>query len=128
MKPAHIYVAVVDDDIHLCNSLSRLLRAAKFVPISFQSAEEYLSDPVREHFSCLLTDVQLSGMSGLELQQRLLLEKTPCPVLFITSCDDPSKREAALQAGCIGFFQKTDDGSKILDCVRQAILSANRLV
>ena len=72
MSSSHnIYVAVVDDDESVCRSLSRLLRAAHFQPITYPSAEAFLADTKHPKFDCLLLDIQLRGMSGLDLSRRL---------------------------------------------------------
>ncbi len=78
------YVAVVDDDEKLCQSFGRLLRAAGLQPITYPSAEAFLADTKQPRFDCLVLDVQLEGMSGIELAQRLTAEGAPPPFIFIT--------------------------------------------
>lgn len=119
-KLTNTYVAIIDDDDSLCRSLSRLLRAAGFMPIPFLSAEDFLVDPICMHFSCLLVDIQLGGMSGIELQQKLASEGDGVPVIFITAYDDPEVRAEAVRGGCAGFFRKTDAGAEIIEAVRSA--------
>jgi FixJ family two-component response regulator len=85
----NIYVAVVDDDESACRSLSRLLRAAHFQPITYLSAEAFLADTKHPKFDCLLLDIQLGGISGLELKKRLSAVNDDTPVVFITAYDDP---------------------------------------
>ena len=114
-------VAIIDDDESFCRSSCRLLRAAGFRPVSFVSAEEYFADPGRQRFSCLLVDIQLGRMSGLDLQRRLITDGDPTPVIFITAHDDPAARAEALRNGCAGFFRKTDDGARILKALRDAV-------
>ena len=118
--PAHLYVAIVDDDASVGRSMSRLLQQSGFVPIAFTSAEDFLADPMREHFSCLLADVRLRGMSGLELHQALLAQGSHLPVIYLTAHDDPASREEALRNGCAAFFRKTDAGQNIIAAVRGA--------
>jgi FixJ family two-component response regulator len=119
MNSQNIYVAVVDDDQSLCRSLSRLLRAAHFQPITYASAEEFLADTKHPKFDCLVLDIQLEGMSGLELSQRLSAVKDVTPVVFITANDDPEVRAQAMASGCHGFFRKTDSGSDVLAAIRR---------
>jgi FixJ family two-component response regulator len=119
--PAHIYIAVVDDDESLRRSLCRLLRAAGMLPITYASAEAFLADTKHPQFDCLVLDVQLSGISGLELQQQLALEPGSPPIVFITGRDDPEARQAAMSAGCIGYFGKTDPGLDIVNTIRDAV-------
>lgn len=121
-----VNVAVVDDDASLCRSFARLLRAAGLQPVTYASAEAFLDDVRHPRFDCLLLDVQLGGMSGLELRRRLAAGKDPTPVIFITAQDDPELRRQALADGCAGFFRKTDSGRLVVDAIqRTAALAAS---
>jgi FixJ family two-component response regulator len=117
----NIYVAVVDDDESVCRSLSRFLRAAHFQPITYRSAEAFLADTKHPKFDCLVLDVQLEGMSGLELSQRLSAVKDGTPVVFITAHDEPELRAQAETSGCAGYFRKTHSGADVLAAIRRAI-------
>ena len=116
-----IYIAVVDDDESVCHSLSRLLRAAHLQPITYPSAEAFLADKKHPHFDCLLLDIQLKGMSGLDLSRRLSAVKDGTPVIFITAHDDPEARVQAEASGCAGYFRKTDSGADVLAAIHRAI-------
>ena len=118
-SPGNVYVAVVEDDESARRSLARLLRAAGMQPITYSSAEEFLADSRQPRFVCLVLDVQLLGMSGLDLQRQLAADGVATPVFFITAYDDPRAREEAMAAGCVGFFRKTDAGSDLLDAIRR---------
>jgi FixJ family two-component response regulator len=113
------YVAVIDDDTSLCRSLARLLHLSGFQAITFESAEQFLADPLRGHFGCLLVDIQLGGMSGIELHGKLLELDVRTPVVYITAFDDPRAREAAERLGCAGFYHKSDGGAEIMETVRR---------
>jgi FixJ family two-component response regulator len=113
------YIAVIDDDPSLCRSLARLLQHAGFQAITFESGEQFLADPLRAHFGCLLVDIQLGGMSGIEMHRRLVADGDRTPVIYITAFDDPRARTEALELGCAGFFRKTDAGTEILETVRK---------
>jgi len=115
-----IYVAVVDDDEKLCQSFGRLLRAAGLQPITYPSAEAFLADTKQPRFDCLVLDVQLEGMSGIELAQRLAADGAPPPFIFITAHDDPAARAEAEAAGCVAYFQKTASGSQVLEAIHRA--------
>ena len=115
-----IYVAVVDDDEKMCQSFGRLLRAGGLQPITYASAEAFLSDTKQPRFDCLVLDVQLGGMSGVALAQRLVTKGAPPPFIFITAHDDPAARAEAEAAGCAGYFQKTDSGAHVLEAIRRA--------
>lgn len=122
----NIYVAVVDDDGSLCRSFSRLLRMAGFQPITYASAEAFLQDTKRPRFDCLILDIQLGGISGLELHQRLAAVRDTTPVIFITAYDDPKVRAQALALGCAGYFRKNDGGQMVMEAIRRAIGNVER--
>jgi FixJ family two-component response regulator len=117
----NIYVAVVDDDENVSRSLGRLLRAAHFQPITYNSAEALLSDRKHPKFDCLVLDIQLAGMSGLELSQRLAAVKVSTPIIFITAFDDPGVRAKAEALGCAGYFRKTHPAEDIIAAIRRAV-------
>jgi FixJ family two-component response regulator len=116
-----IYIAVIDDDESLCRSMSRLLRAGHFQPVTYPSAEAFLEDTKRPKFDCLLLDIQLKGMSGLDLSRRLSAVKYDTPVIFITAHDDPEVRAQAEASDCAGYFRKTDPGAEVLAAIRRTI-------
>jgi FixJ family two-component response regulator len=116
-----IYIAVIEDDENLCRSMGRLLRAAHLQPITYPSAEEFLADTKRPKFDCLLLDVQLKGMSGLDLSRRLSAVKDATPVVFITAHDDLEVRAQAEASDCAGYFRKTSSGADVLDAIRRVI-------
>lgn len=113
-----IYVAVVDDDENLCRSLGRLLRAAGMQPITYSSAEAFLADRKHPKFDCLVLDIQLGGMSGIELARRIATGGHP-PFIFITAHDDDDARIEAEAAGCAAYFRKTDSGTDVLAAIRR---------
>jgi len=116
-----MYVAVVDDDESVCRSFGRLLRTAGFQPVSYTSAEAFLEDTKRPQFDCLVLDIQLEGMSGLELFRRLAAVHDETPVMFITAHDAPEVRAEAEASGCAGYFRKTDSGALILEAITKAV-------
>ena len=118
-KITPIYVAIVDDDESLCRSLGKMLRAAGIQPITYASAEAFLADTKHPQFDCLVLDIQLGGMSGIELAQRLKAEGWHTPIVFITAHDDPEARAEAEAAGCIAYFGKTDSGAEVLEAIRR---------
>ncbi len=122
----NIYVAVVDDDDSVCRSFSRLLRMAGFQPITYASAEAFLNDAKRPCFDCLVLDIQLEGISGLELHQRLAAIRDTTPVIFITAYDDPKVRAQAQAMGCAGYFRKNDGGQMVMEAIRRAIGNVER--
>lgn len=117
-----LYVAVVDDDQHFCRALARLLRAAGMQPVTYASAEAFFADKKHPVFDCLVLDVQLGGMSGIELAQRLEAEGREAPFIFVTAHDDPETRALAEAAGCAAFFRKNDAGVDVLDAIHRFAL------
>jgi FixJ family two-component response regulator len=117
----NIYVAVIDGDEGVCRSLSRLLRADRLHSITYSSAEAFLADTKRPKFDCLVLEIELDGMSGLELRSRLSAVKDVTPVVFTTATDEPEVRAQAGASGCAGFFRKTDPGADVLAAVRRAV-------
>jgi FixJ family two-component response regulator len=120
-SPRNTYIAVIDDDESSCRSMSRLLRAAHLQPITYPSAEAFLTDMNRPTFACLVLDIQLTGMSGLELRRRLSAVQDVTPVVFIAAHDDPAVRAQAEASGCAGYFRKTSSGTDVLAAIRRAI-------
>ena len=116
------YVAVVDDDENICRSFGRLLRAAGLQPVPYASAESFLADAKHPQFGCLILDIQLGAMSGIELAQRLAAAGARIPVIFITAHDDPQARDAAKAVGCAAYFRKTDPGKEVLEAIRRVAL------
>jgi FixJ family two-component response regulator len=116
---SHTYVAVVDDDQSVCRSFARLLRAAGIQPITYASAEAFLADTKRPRFDCMVFDVQLGGMSGIELGRKLTAEGNPAPIIYITAHDDPEARAEAQAAGCAAYFRKNDSGADVLATIRR---------
>jgi len=118
-----IHVAVVDDDESLCRGLVRLLRVAGIHAVPYSSAEWFLADTKRPQFDCLVFDIQLGGMSGLELHRHLNSVGSIIPVIYITGRDEPAIRAEAQAAGCAAFFQKTDSGEAVLEAIRRVTIS-----
>ena len=119
--PTPIYVAVVDDDEELCRSFGRLLRAAGFQPITYASAEALLADTKHPQFDCLVLDIELSGISGIELAERLLATGCSTPFIFITAHEDLNARARAQVPSAAAYFRKTDSGADVLDVIRRCV-------
>ncbi len=113
-------MAVVDDDESVCRSFSRLLRISGFQPVSYASAEAFLEDSKHPQFDCLVLDIQLAGMSGLELKDALSEHNDETSIIIITAYDDPEVRSEAENLGCAGFFLKTDSGKMIIAAIEKA--------
>jgi FixJ family two-component response regulator len=116
-------VAVVDDEDAVREAMEGLLRSAGFEAEGFGSAEAFLSCRQRTRFSCMILDIGLPGMSGLDLQQRLIASGTSVPIVFITAYDDGDRRmqAQALASGAAGFFRKPVDDEALLSIIRYTL-------
>ena len=113
-------VFVVDDDVSVRESLELLIRTAGWKPETFESAQEFLSRPRPTVPCCLVLDVTLPGLSGLELQEQLA-ERTEMPIIFITGHGDVPMTVQAMKAGAVEFLTKPFNDAVLLDAIRGAI-------
>lgn len=120
MPHQHQSIVVVEDDAGMSKAMERLLRAAGFQPVSFASAEELLQTEAAATAACLVLDIHLPGLSGLELGRLLATSGHAKPFIFITGQDEPSLCEEARRLGC-AYFRKPFDGQALLEAIRQAI-------
>ena len=116
-------VAIVDDDELLRSALQGLLKSAGLPARSFASAEEFLDSGQQGHPACLIADIRMPGMSGLELQAKLNAEHCRIPTIFITAHGDEKMRMQALRAGAVEFLPKPFDDEVLLASVRAALES-----
>ncbi len=114
-------ISIVDDDESVRVAMSNLIRSIGFAARSFASAEEFLTSPDLEGTSCLISDVQMPGISGLELQTRLAAQNHHAPVILITAFPDADVKESALKAGAVCFLHKPFDGQVLIRCLDQAL-------
>jgi len=113
-------VFVVDDDESVLRALKRLLRSNGYQVLTFQSAEGFLEfNPVRGE-GCLILDIRLTGMTGLDLHESLASSGVKVPVIFMTACDNPEWREMAEKAGAVGYLRKPFGEQSLLDAVHSA--------
>jgi len=112
---------VVDDDDSVRKALELLIGSAGWQPQTFASAQEFLSSPRAPAPSCLVLDVSLPGLNGLELQQRLAAERIDMPIIFITGNGDVPTIVRAMKAGAVDFFTKPLVGEVLLGAIRNAI-------
>ena len=119
-------VAIVDDEPSICDSLQMLLRASGYLTRVFSTAESLLREPLQP-FICVLVDLRLPGMSGLELQAELRRRRLTPPVIVITAHGDVASARAALLAGAVDFLEKPIDNDELLAAVRAAAAGSDRL-
>ncbi|ESY94397.1 response regulator [Mesorhizobium sp. LNHC209A00] len=114
-------VSVVDDDESVRVATVRLVRLHGFVAYGFGSGEEFLLSPHAEDTSCLITDVSMPGMSGVELQSQLIAQGKRLPVIFITAFAEENSRMRALAAGAVCFLTKPFNGETLINCISEAL-------
>src|SRR3984893_3427185 len=116
-------VAIVDDDDSMRGALHGLLKAVGLPSIAFASAEEFLKSGQQHHATCLIADIRMPGMSGLELQAQLNADRCRIPTIFITAHGDAKMRLQALREGAVEFLSKPFDDEALLESVRAALES-----
>jgi FixJ family two-component response regulator len=116
-------VAIVDDDDLMRTALQGLLKSAGLLTHAFASAEEFLRSGHQHDTGCLITDIRMPGMSGLELQANLNADHCRIPTIFITAHGDAKMRMQAMRAGAVEFFAKPFDDEALLESVRAALES-----
>jgi FixJ family two-component response regulator len=114
-------ISIIDDDASVRMSITRLVRALGYPAHAFASADEFLKSPHLDDTSCVITDVQMPGIGGIELQARLRAQGCAIPIIFITAFPDEKTKTRALDAGAIGFLSKPFDSSKLIACVDIAL-------
>src|SRR5262249_13627706 len=117
-------ISIVDDDESVRVATAKLLRLHGFVAHVFGSAEEFLLSPRSSDTSCLISDVRMPGMSGIELQNRLIAQGRSVPIIFIPAFPEESSHTKALRAGAAGFLTKPFDGRSLIDCLHKALKDA----
>jgi FixJ family two-component response regulator len=114
-------VFVVDDDVSVRESLELLIRSAGWEPETVESAQKFLARPRKPVPSCLVLDVRLPGLNGLELQKRVAIERPDMPIIFITGYGDVPMTVQAMKAGAVEFLTKPIKDDVLLDAIRGAI-------
>ena len=114
-------VFVVDDDVWLRESLETLIKDEGWQPETFASAQEFLDHPPTFSPSCLVLDICLPGLNGLELQKRVAVERTDMPIIFITGHGDIPMSVGAMKAGAVEFLTKPFNDTVLLAAIRQAL-------
>ena len=113
-------ISIVDDDPAVRDALWRLMDSAGLPATVFASAEEFLAAPNRGETTCLIVDVRMPGMDGLELQRHLIASNWKVPIIFISAHAEAGVRERALQAGAVKFFEKPFNSAALLQAIEAA--------
>jgi FixJ family two-component response regulator len=119
--PGAPLISIVDDDDALRNSLDDLIQSIGFRTLGFPSAEEFLSSNQARDAACLILDVRMPGMSGLDLQHQIVAAKWQIPIIFVTSHADDVARARALDAGAVAFLYKPFHEEELLNAIDAAL-------
>jgi FixJ family two-component response regulator len=114
-------ISVVDDDESMREAVRGLMKSLGYTAEAFASAEEFLSSRRVPSTSCLIVDVQMPGMTGLELHRHLLASGKTIPTILITAYPEESMRERALGCGVVGYLRKPFDENDLLACIRSSL-------
>jgi FixJ family two-component response regulator len=115
------FIAVVDDDDSVRTAIQGLLKSVGLSARAYASGEEFLDSGLQHRIACLIADIRMPGMSGLELQARLKAERCLIPTIFITAHGDQEMRLQAMRAGAVEFLSKPFDDELLIDSVRAAL-------
>ena len=118
-RPA-IQLYIVDDEPSIRTAYARLARSARMVPQTFDSVEEFMRTKVCDENACLICDVQMPGISGLDLPEMLSRAGRRLPVIFVTAHDTEETRTSAQRVGAVGYFRKPVDDQALLDAIAWA--------
>ena len=114
-------ISIVEDEDFVRDSLRDLIESLGYDVVTFESAEQFLEAACLAETSCLITDLQMPGLSGLDLQGRLMADGHRIPVIFVTAFPDEKFRVRAMRSGAVGFLSKPFDESSLLNCLESAL-------
>ena len=114
-------ISIVDDDESVREAMQGLMKSLGFAVEAFGSAEEFLASDTRNHAACLITDMQMHGLTGLGLHDRLVASGRPVPTIMITAYPDERVRARALQAGVVCYLVKPFNESDLLACIHSVL-------
>ena len=117
-------VSIVDDDDSLRSAMCSFVRSLGLTVYGFASADEFLQSPYLSETSCLISDVQMPNMSGIELQNALIAQGRRIPIIFLTAFPDKTLEVCAMNAGAIAFLSKPFDEHEMIACIGKAIKAA----
>jgi FixJ family two-component response regulator len=121
MRKQRKTVGIIDNDASALTAAVDLLDACGFTTISFSSAEQFLISAAKKQIDCLLVDIHLNGLSGIELRHRLKTSHPALPVIFMTGLDDNATRRRALEAGCVTFLRKPFPARQLVDTIEKVV-------
>jgi FixJ family two-component response regulator len=118
-------ISIIDDDESVREATRSLVRSLGYKAAVFASAEEYLQSDRLEDSSCLITDLHMPGMSGADLQDRLIADGRQIPMIFVTAYFEEKVRDRVLDAGAYGFLRKPFNDESLIECLDKALSTAS---
>ncbi len=118
-------ISIVDDDQAVRDATKGLIRSLGYNVSTFASADEFLNSPRVHDTSCLITDLHMPGLSGIELQARLIAAGHRMPIIFITAFPEESVRARAMSAGAVGFMSKPYSDDHLINCLDRALKASD---
>ena len=119
--PLGALVAIVENDASMLRGIVRLLSAHGFYTQAFASAEAFLDRKIVNEVACLILDIHLDGISGIELRRQLTKSGSPLPVIFITGTDDEATRKEAIEARCVAYLLKPFSANLLIGAIEEAM-------
>lgn len=114
-------ISIVDDDPSLREAMLGLVRSLGFDAVTFPSAEDFLQSEQIDETTCLITDVQMPGLTGVELQSHLISRGSAVPIIFVTASPERRIEAQVRSAGAVGFLNKPFDDEALVECLNQAL-------
>jgi FixJ family two-component response regulator len=114
-------ISIIDDDDSMRSAVVSLVRSAGYDAHGFASAEEFIRSGIVASVACIITDIQMPGMSGIELKEHLEASQLPVPVIMITARHDPGLEEAAIASGAVCFLRKPFAADALMRCLEGAL-------
>jgi FixJ family two-component response regulator len=121
---SRVLIAIVDDDETMRDAIQTLVRSLGYYASTFGSADEFLKSEQVHDTSCLITDVQMPGLNGIDLQDRLIARGDRIPIIFMTGYPDDGVRARAMKAGAVGFLNKPFSPDHFIGCIEKALKAA----
>ena len=125
-KTSATVISIVDDDECVRAAMEGLIRSLGYVSVTYASAEDFLDSSHVNDTSCLITDIHMPGLTGVELHQRLLSNGSRIPTIFVTGLPDEMMRTQLLKAGAVGYLSKPFDEKSLINCLNAALIRQAR--
>jgi FixJ family two-component response regulator len=119
--PAGPLISIIDDDESMRAAVAALVRSSGYQVRGFASAEEFLACGAIQGFACVITDIQMPGMSGIELKRHLAASQCSLPVIMITAREEPGLEESAIASGAVCFLRKPFEADALISCLERAL-------